>query len=223
MFLIDNGSNDDSLDGARAWSERAPVSVISRPGRWQQVRHYRAAFRQFRIRRDYEWLLIADLDEFWFSLDGRRLPEALADLWNFDVIYGNWRLFGSGGHVSHPDSLRRRLAMRKPGFGSHTETKYFCRTAALRRGRQIGVHKVFGARSHRVISANDLFQLNHYQYQSLEFWRDVKLRRGDVISADRDHSRQREHLESFDKDCTVEDRRLADLLAAEAEAGRRGP
>ena len=214
VFLIDNGSTDNSLSLAQAWEERGQVTTMIQYERWRQTRHYWDAIKHFGIRRDYEWLLVADLDEFWFTPDGRSLPETLAALRDLDLLYVNPLTFGSSGHVRHPRSLRRDLVMRAPEPADHMTTKWVCRTKILNRRRDLRIHKIFSAASDRVVSANDLFRVNHYQYQSHEFWNSVKIPRGDAALEARDILRTASQLPAFDALCTVEDRALADQLGA---------
>ena len=216
VFLIDNGSGDDSLERARKWEASSAVSTMVRQQPWRQTRHYWAAIRDYSIRRRFEWLLIADLDEFWFCPSGERLADALDSFESFDLLYVNGFIFGTCGHKAHPSGLREHLILRQPHGSRHIDTKWVCRTHVLGHRRCVNVHKVVGARSDRVISANDVFQLNHYSVQSLEFWEEVKLKRGDAASTAGDLRRRRIDLEKLDASCTVEDRLLADMVA-EAE------
>ena len=110
--------------------------------------------------------------------------------------------------------------MRQPGWGTNRQTKFICRTKILRKKKQLDVHRVAGACSGRVMPANGLFQLNHYQVQSAEFWNTVKVTRGDAAIPHWETRRQNDGFLEFDRKCTVEDRRLADLLD-QAEAHRR--
>ena len=67
IFLIDNGSTDDPERILREHLDSGFIEFFSRPRPHRQAQHYREVFRTAGIRRKVEWLVIADLDEFWFS------------------------------------------------------------------------------------------------------------------------------------------------------------
>lgn len=213
IVLIDNGSTDHTLEKARVWAERGRVNILLLPDRHRQAEHYWEAIQTFRLT-DFEWLLVADLDEFWFCPDGMAISEKLRDpeFAETDVIYGNWQMFGSSGLVDHPASIRVSLVHRSPGLAQHCNTKYICRTSVLKVRANIGVHKIIGADSARTVSDNTNFHLYHYPIQSLEFFQKVKMTRGDALSAKSDQVRDMNYFARNDTPCTVVDRTLADLV-----------
>lgn len=219
IVLIDNGSTDDTLAKAQAWVEKGKVDLISRHQRHRQTDHYWEAIRTY-ILGKHDWLLIADLDEFWFCPDGTTIPAKLAEdqFLESDVIYANWTMFGSSGLTEHPESIRAKLVHRSPGLSQHKNTKYICRTSILGARANIGIHKVIGGDSSRTVSDNENFCLFHYPIQSLEFFQTVKMARGDASSARSDNVRDMNYFKQYDAPCTVEDRTLANLL----EQGRLG-
>ncbi len=217
IFLIDNGSTDGSYELALELAIKHPVDVIQLTGRWAQLKHYWTAIKKFHIRRNYQWLLIADLDEFWMAKRNVTIAEELSHLTYFDVIYLNWTEFGSNGYKSHPESLRTCLTKRQAGLGSHLYTKYACNTSIIRKSAQVGMHKVYGANSARVISANDLFQINHYRTQSVYFWQEVKLKRGDAARKDYENARSLREFKAHEKMCVQDDFEIASRLAASNE------
>lgn len=212
FFLIDNGSTDG---GGELLAEERAAGVVEwypRPRPHAQVNHYREVFRTAGIRRKVEWLAMADLDEFWYAPQGS-LPEELARLEAVDLVYANWRIFGSAGHEAHPESLRRCLTLRHPELGPHVNTKWICRTDALRWPWQLKLHKVRGVSSERVVSDNQRFHLNHYVTQSLHYFTTVKMARGDATRASNDAVRTLEYFRAFDAPATLEDRTLPELMA----------
>ena len=213
IVLIDNGSTDDTFEKAKLWVAKGNVDLISLPERYKQTQHYWEAASRF-ILGKYEWLLIADLDEFWFCPDGKSLPAKLAepDFATVDVIYANWRMFGSSGLVEHPPSIRRMLVHCDPKLGAHVNTKYMCRTSVLKSRRNIQVHRVAGANSARTVSDNENFNLFHYPIQSLRFFETTKMTRGDVLGAASDQVRDLDYFKRYDAPCTRVDRTLADLV-----------
>ena len=166
IFLIDNGSTDDPERILREHIDSRFIELFSRPRPHRQAQHYREVFRKARIRRKVEWLVIADLDEFWFSPLGdlKRGIETIQE--RFDLVYANWVMFGSSGHVVQPPSVREGFVHRWRAFGGHPSTKWICRTYSMRILRWTTHHKVWGIDSRRVISDNLTFRLNHYPIMS---------------------------------------------------------
>jgi hypothetical protein len=218
IYLIDNGSTDDTVAKAKAWVAKGHVQLVEYPARHQQVQHYRTAFRHFGIARQCEWVLVADLDEFWFCPAGDSLAHALEEFDQYDVIYSNWVMFGSGGLIEHPDSVREGFTLRREGVAGHNETKYICRSRVLEKPSALGIHKVRGGDSMRTVSDTQRFQLNHYPIQSEAFFRAVKMTRGASDTASSDFIRDMDYFRRYDQGCDHQDRQLADLAAA---AGKR--
>ncbi len=208
IYLIDNGSTDNTIEKVKPWIEAGIVELISLTEIWAQPKHYWTAIEKFKIRKHCEWLLIADLDEFWFCKDGKSLSAQLGEMDDLDVIYANWTMFGSAGHENHPDSLRLRLTRKKPLGSLDGGTKWIARTHVLSSRNAVQVHKVKGACSSRTYTRNDVFQINHYQNQSLEFWTTVKMCRGDVLGSRYEDTRQMENFHSLDAACTDLDLQL---------------
>ena len=214
IYLIDNGSTDDTVAKAQAWVTKGRVELVEYPERHRQREHYWQAFQHFRIDRTCEWLLVADLDEFWFCPGGDSLVTALQEFKIYEVIYANWTMFGSSGHVDHPQSVREAFTWRRRGTASHLYTKYMFRTARAKTARAIDVHKFFGADSSRTVSDGSRFQINHYQNQSLDYFRSVKMVRGDCYYPDKDRARDLAQFHASDEGCDQQDLQLADLVAA---------
>ena len=105
IYLIDNGSDDNTQELIKPWVMSGSVKVITLTERWKQEQHYWTAFKHFKIRRQCKWLIMADLDEFWFCKDGRILSQAVEAYDKYHVIYANWTMFGSAGHDRHPESI----------------------------------------------------------------------------------------------------------------------
>lgn len=213
LFIIDNGSTDDTLAKIEASPHRSRITLLSRPERHRQGYHYRRVFLTERIKRRFQWLMVADADEFWFAKQVEKLPDALESFANADVIYARWSQFGSQGQAAHPASLRRDLVMRHEALGPHRATKWIVRTSAIGRNA-LFIHKIRGACSSRTVTDTDHFQLNHYMTQSLHFWQSVKMARGDASTPSADNLRTMANYTEFNDQAVVVDRALADRLAS---------
>lgn len=214
IFLIDNGSTDDTEAKAKAWVAKGLVELVEYPERHRQRQHYWTAFKQLKIAHKCQWLIVADLDEFWFCPSGASIADQLPDYRDLDVIYGNWLNFGSSGLKQHPASIRQGFTLRMPELHFHKERKYICRTSVVTSAQSMGIHTLNGARSERTVSDNERFHLNHYQVQSLEYFQKVKMMRGSATKARNDTMRHMQYFEAHDMPCTMPDHLLADLVAS---------
>ncbi len=223
IFLIDNGSTDDTVERISRWVEGGRVTLVSRPEKYKQTEHYQAVYRDEHIRARFRWLLVADADEFWFSPTEGGVAEALTALDEFDLVYCRWTIFGCSGQDNHPTSLRKDLIMREPRPGPHEHSKWVAKTSTLDM-RNANQHRVFGVCSSRTVTEGDSLRLNHYQSQSREFWGNVKMTRGDVHFPTSERMRSWAEFDSINAACTVEDRTLADMVEAAGPAawGRGG-
>lgn len=216
IYLIDNGSTDDTVEKVQKWVATGHVELILRPTPYRQHQHYWDAIKTLKIKNTCEWLIIADLDEFWFCPDGQPIATKLLDEhFSFvKLIYANWRQFGSSGLSEHPKSIRAALIKVAPDLGTHTLRKYMVRTKQLRFGFSFDMHHVSGVPSRAVVSDNHNFHLNHYQIQSRHYFETSKMQRGDVLHISRDSLRDWRYFDLMDQTCTVEDRILSDLVTS---------
>ncbi|MDB5658743.1 MAG: glycosyl transferase family 2 [Cypionkella sp.] len=93
IFLIDNGSTDNTVSKAEAWVAKGVVELVQYPKRHRQTQHYWSAFKELQIGKKCQWLLVADLDEFWFCPSGETIAEQLPD-------FHKWMSFTSIGGSS---------------------------------------------------------------------------------------------------------------------------
>jgi hypothetical protein len=213
IFLIDNGSTDNARSLIEKEIYSGFVEYFWRPKRSCQTRHYRRVFNSAGIENKVEWLLMADLDEFWFAKSGN-IKDFLAGMSGIDLIYTNWSNFGSSGHVNHPTSLRRDILHRIPGLAQHCNTKWICRTSSMT-AKSINVHKVKGINSCRVISENVALQINHYIIQSRKYFEEVKMKRGDAMCEENDELRTLDYFKSIDTAATLIDDQLQKKMELE--------
>ncbi|WP_233589071.1 hypothetical protein [Falsigemmobacter faecalis] len=196
----------------------ADIRIIELTKPYQQVRHYRATIQTFDILQDCDWLLIADLDEFWFSTRRLSLTAELQALEGLDLVYARPANFGACQGEGHPSSLRRELILRRAELCPPAISKWICRTVAIHVLSQVDLHKFHEIDSARTITMDDVFRMNHYQTQSRHYFETVKMSRGDSTTADWDRMRDWAYFDESNRGCDMEDTLLRDLLeAAEAE------
>lgn len=145
-----------------------------------------------------DWLIFADMDEFYFSDTGRTIREILDDNENFagSAIGVNWCAFGSSGHIADPE-----LVLRDYNHRGHADISTNHHYKSIVRGRG-AAGSVLGTNPH--IFTTDLgtynlagnlipawaghnpaepvvhspLRINHYQCKSWEYFKTVKQARG---------------------------------------------
>lgn len=213
IYLIDNGSTDNGISLLQPWIDKGIVKLIVLKIPWKQKEHYQTAFNHFHIAEECQWLISADLDEFWFcKKKGVGIREALGHYDEFDVIYTNWSVFGSGGYKIHPNSLRTQLLMRHKELGGHSHTKWICQTKILTDLKDLGIHKIKWACSSRTISDNEMFQINHYVTQSLDYFTKIKMTRGDATNKIEENTRNIDYFNRYNEPCIVKDTLLSGMV-----------
>jgi len=212
FYLIDNGSTDNPMDVVESFRQSRPdisVFVYSWSAPHRQREHYQKAIAENLdgIVEKSEWILVCDLDEFLFSrVPGKRLSD-LEFPSDGDVVRVHERVFGSDGHEKHPrGNIRRAFLHRRPGLGY--ETKYFFRP---QRVKELNIHQADDA-GISVSFLDDKIGFNHYQIQSLDFYRHIKMTRGDGCCGALDTSRNMELFSALDSEATCYDDELVRLL-----------
>jgi Glycosyl transferase family 2 len=210
IFLIDNGSTDDTPAKIERWRHTGRVELVSYPEQHQQQRHYWNAFRHFAINERCEWLAIADVDEFWFCKSGETLASYLHRDTAHDALFVHWTNFGSSGHETQPASVRESLIQHDPRLGPLP--KCIFRTHLPQRENDIEVHFIRNAALKRARVADRHLQLNHYVAQSRDFWLKVKMTRGDVFYSVQDLNALADRFQQVNAASTATCTRLRDLL-----------
>jgi len=206
FYLIDNGSTDNPLDILNEYIQNGKVNYYYLPEPNKQVEHYRNIIVNENLKENTEWLIICDLDEFYYGYP-KKLVETLNEYKNYDIVYSNWRMFGSDGHKKHPDNIIKSIIWREPDF---SETKKFIfQPSKIDDFNKLTVHYI--KENDNSILENDKIRLNHYPIQSEEFFITVKMTRGDVAFKEWDTIRDMNYFYKYDKNKTYKDDVLANL------------
>ena len=136
-FLIyDNGSTDSTVAKAEAM---APIAVIRlvpwghSTGVGAQGEAYSDCIERFR--KEFEWIIFLDSDEFLVSVDGQQVESLLTGHFFHSAIAFNWVCFGSSGHVEIPTGLTTENFTRRSddAFDPNRQTKVMVRPDLVRR------------------------------------------------------------------------------------------
>jgi hypothetical protein len=196
FYLIDNDSNDEPLSILQEYIDKGIVSYYFLPEKHKQVEHYRFVFDNADLKKETFWLAVCDLDEFFFGVD-KTLKIKLRSFENdVDYLLCNWKMFGSDGHIKQPNDIRKDIVYREKKL--HENTKYIFKPQILKDSSNISIHELLNINVKRKRIGNKLIQLNHYPIQSLEFFKKVKMTRGDATSNKVDNVRDINYFNSYD-------------------------
>ena len=210
FYLIDNNSTDNPLDILQPYIDKGIITYKKYDQPYVQVKHYRRIYKNCDIRKSSRWLIVADLDEFWFVPDGK-ISTYLNRNHNY-IIHSNWKMFGSDGLLDHPEDIRTAITHRKPELRGETKWIIKCRKFY---SENIGMHSVkIGhiKNKNKIITDNIGIQLNHYPIQSKEFFDKVKKPRGDAANQKSNNVRNDDYFQLYDSNTTTTDTILRDMI-----------
>jgi hypothetical protein len=225
VVLIDNGSTDDYMYELRPFLEARYVSLFIDDSKHVQADLYNKYSQSFWTR--FAWVVVVDLDEFMFATEGplawwlgtKVSPEVA-------VVDVRWTMFGSSGHVQQPESVLRGFRYRALDSNSKScwqFSKYAVRTRALRR---LGIHEPKPTQAltpHQVLrvacvhpgNPQPPVRIHHYAVQSWQFFRAIKMTRGDAHAATQNGVRDSAYFARYDAN-EVEDGALANCALGNA-------
>jgi len=186
FYLIDNGSTDNPLPILQDYINKGIVSYYDKPEKYMQVEHYRWVFDHENMKTKTFWLAVCDLDEFFYGVD-QKLRTKIQTLNQYNLINVNWLAYGNSGIEKHPQDIRTTFVHRFPDI-DQVNTKYIFKPLAIKDSSQIWIHWLLYPNTNtpiktgkRVRTANKLIRINHYVIQSLEYFNNVKSKRGDAV------------------------------------------
>jgi len=207
IYLIDNGSTDEPLTILQPYIDNGTVFYINLLEKHKQEEHYRQIIKEQDLMNKTEWLIVCDLDEFFYGYPNK-LSETIDEYKDYDIIISNWRMFGTDGHIKHPTDIRKSIVWRVPTL--HKNTKYIFKPDKLQNIDDLSLHKINNMNNKIIV--NDKIRLNHYPIQSLDFFTKVKMTRGDATSTVVDNIRDMNYFNNYNDNMTYKDTDLADLI-----------
>lgn len=215
FYLINDNSTDDFMTVLKPWIKLGKITLFKNdipkvPNR--QSMAYTKFFLP--ILSETAWLGILDLDEYLYSPKHVHIPNVLKALDKFAVVQVNWLCFGSNGHVTQPQSIVQSFTQRAPmnhviiaptpkGMGECGTygPKVILNSKFHIHG--IGVHG--SSADGKTINAswwanpkNPILIINHYCVMSQEYWKKVKMRRGDADCYHTDTARDMNYFKCWD-------------------------
>lgn len=222
FVLLDNGSSDTY---AHILRDFPTVTLLPAPEPHAQTLHYGEIGRPLLESWGVEFVAVVDLDEFmWSGRKGYSLKNLIVETFDkggkgaiqASQISCPFYHFGSNGYVTQPPSIRQCLTRRSAVTSEVVHGKSIVRLSHLLR---------FNLHSHEVSSVtltcpSDLF-LFHYKCQSREYWKRVKMPRGDATTQDFDGARTWVQFDLDDRTGNATfDTRLRDDLWADRSFNR---
>jgi len=199
FYLIDNGSDDNPLEILQDYIDKGVVSYYYLPERFKQVQHYRYVFDTENLKNKTRWLIVCDLDEFFYGV-GQQLKKKIMSLGSYyDYILCNWQMFGSDGLKEQPNDIRTSITHCKNRLDK--DTKYIFKPLAIKDSSSICIHSLVNIpymNKSRIRVANQLIRLNHYPIQSLEFFTKVKMTRGAADTIAHQNVRDMNYFKRYD-------------------------
>ena len=217
FYLIDNGSTDNPFDILQEYIDKGLVTYYYRAEKHQQVQHYIHIFDIENLKEKTKLLCICDLDEFFFGTE-KILVNALDKFENYDVIYTNSYFYGSDNLIEHPKDIRTAILYREEDIVNGI--KYFFKPSSINNSSEIWIHWLvepgtIQKKRMNEITQNHTIRLNHYRIQSLEYFKNVKMTRGDVSMQSNENIRDMNYFEQYTKLSTIKD----DILKRIIEKG----
>ncbi len=229
FYLIDNGSNDNYIIDDTY--HNLIDFYITQPINGKQIEYYN--YFLDRVKKETKWLMVIDLDEFVYSrLQFNTITEYLQTIDNsinnsihnlIDTISIPWKLFGSSGYVYQPNTVIPHFVFRSKAENK-IEIKSIIRTDRL---ISIGVHNHNTINNNTLLPDNSIrnsyyafldnteeilnispLHLNHYPIQSFEYFKNIKMTRGDVINSNLNYIRNIDYFNNYDKNCNYLDTEL---------------
>ena len=206
LYIIDNNSNDGSIEIVEDLINNGyPITLYKLFEPHQQVKHYRYVYDKEKLQEKTKWLIVADLDEFFYC-NNSKISYELKFCENFDLVISKWRMFGSNNCIEHPKDIRTSLTKRVQDL--HILTKYIFQTKNIF-SKSLGIHSLNYGYAKK-IDLSEIFRLNHYPIQSKEYFEKVKMTRG---AADRiDNIRDWEYFNEYNKNTYYEDNDLKNMI-----------
>jgi hypothetical protein len=221
FFLIDNGSSPE-YDSTKIIEKYREVCVLYRdPEPHKQIEHYNKYI--MRHIGEVDWMIIVDLDEFMYSRGPYdtikdyliTIPKEISQIKTI------WKIFSSNNFIFQPPLVVPyfvNIGRYEPQFKSVFRTSDISfiniHQSVMKRGHTACPIKVHNnkcteknlfcdcqnyCKEGKELNGNlkkidqYLLHLNHYQIQSWEFFRNVKMTRGDCYSASFNHIRNEKY------------------------------
>jgi hypothetical protein len=226
FYLINDYSTDNFIKILKPYIQNGLITLFDNDIeqiRGRQSLSYNKFFKS--ILQETKWLAILDIDEYLYSPLEIDLKKILINYENYSQIIVNWVWFGSNGLIKQPKSIVESFIKRAPinykTVSLTPDNGYQLNDTCGNKGilntdfniLNIGIHG-HSSSNDKIINLswkssleNPILLNNHYALMSQEYWREIKMKRGDVNCWFKTLDRDMDYFETWDIN-HVEDKRL---------------
>ena len=176
ILLLDNNSTDDWKSAIKDVGDR--ITVLPAPKNHAQSEQYNTIGVPWLKANGVDVLAILDLDEYIFGTDGKNLKDHVVEIFGNDSrpsqVSCNWVMFGSSGLDAQPKSIRKSFTWRKNNVDDNIKSIIWLNDL-VEGGANLHKSRVKGESR-----GCPGLQLNHYAIQSKQYFKDIKMTRGDA-------------------------------------------
>ena len=195
ILLINNNSTDNWKAEIKGLEHH--LTIKNAVKKHAQKYYYNKLGQPWCKENNIDILIVLDLDEYMFCKNKKNLKENLQEIFSKanrpSEIRVNWTMFGSSGHSKQPESIRKSFTMKKNGIDKNIKSIIWVKDLN-KDGLRIHCHSIKG----KTIKLPSIFKLNHYVIQSKEFFKKVKMSRGDAATPTPEHIRDWSYFKRYD-------------------------
>jgi len=207
LYLIDNGSEDEYMTSLIRFPQQQMITVVrdSSPPQMTLQDKLMKKYITPLITEDADWVLVVDIDEYVYPVEASLCIVNVLDSYPDSVgrVWLPWKVFGSNGHLTQPPegivagftkrkSVDHYLGQHALGYGkSFTRVRGHGLELLTHHGGNgdphihysDGTKLEYGDHLAKVkldeeITSHQSLQLNHYMFQSRDYYQRIKCERG---------------------------------------------
>ena len=177
IYLINDNSTDDYLSILEPYINDNIITLYQNDVIYNKLGRQEIIYNKYLLEesKKSEWFFIADLDEFLYSPKIIDIKKIIINYHNYSELKIRWIIFGSNNLIYQPNSVIKSFSKRSTILKNVNGIKSIVKTSNLTEFR-IHKHNIIGESINIV---TDELIINHYNVQSLEFYTQIKMTRGD--------------------------------------------
>ena len=208
FILIDDSSDDDYYKLNENWLkpliDKKIINIIkSTKSQVEEINLHNNLIKK------YKWLLICDMDEFFFSVPQNTTLKSLLNnqLSNYDYIEIPWKMFNHNCNFQPKSVIENNIYTHKLSIDPSSSSKgykYIIKTNYI---LKLNIHNCNIKKNTKTLRFdnchNNLIQINHYRSQSNEFLYGLKEIRGGGVHRNRYKKFKKYEDSIFNKKCDL--------------------
>lgn len=183
IYMINDHSSDDYLHIIKPYLDDGYVTLFHAPDCEKYVGIQDDLYNKFflDVCKNWTWFGVIDLDEFLWSPESIDIKPILNRHMEYAQILVTMVLFGSNGFINQPREVVKNFILRKIDNGDYITNINIKGIVQSKYVDKFGIHwhsENFG-KNINLTKTNELI-INHYHIQSWEFFKKIKMTRGDA-------------------------------------------